>query len=43
MYKVYYWQNCPIVGAYLTSMLFDYLDTAKSFAKKHQSKVEFIL
>jgi hypothetical protein len=41
MYKVYYWQNCPIVGAYLTSMLFDYLDTATRFATEHDSIVEF--
>ena len=41
MYKVYYWQNCPIVGAYLTSMLFDYLDTATRFALEHDSIVEF--
>jgi hypothetical protein len=43
MYKVYYWKNCPIVGAYLTSMLFDYLDTATKFAKIHQSTVTYPL
>lgn len=39
MYKVCYWANCPIVGSYLTSMLFDYLDTATRFANKHNTTV----
>jgi hypothetical protein len=39
MYKVYYWQYCPIVGEYLTHMLFDYLDTATRFAKQHNTEV----